>query len=157
MGFPDPVQLRQLREIAEAVVKDNFLELFDLGVRSQAGKTLLSVVLDKPAGRVSLQECVAVSGELEKRLDELDVMSGAYLLEVSSPGMDRPLRHGADYARFEGRLAKVTLNQPLEGLVSFEGRIGDLSPEGVLIRMGKERTLRVPLSQIKAARLVVEL
>src|SRR5208337_4713808 len=87
MGLPDSVKMSQLRQVAEAVVKDNFLELFDLAARPQGGKTLLSVVLDKPSGRVGLQECEAVSRDLEKRLDELDVMEGSYLLEVSSPGM----------------------------------------------------------------------
>ena len=76
MGLPDPVKMSQLRQVAEAVVKDNFLELFDLAARPQGGKTLLSVVLDKPSGRVGLQECEAVSRDLEKRLDELDVMEG---------------------------------------------------------------------------------
>jgi ribosome maturation factor RimP len=157
MGLPDSVKMSQLRQVAEAVVKDNFLELFDLVARPQGGKTLLSVVLDKTSGKVSLEECVAVSGELEKRLDELDVMEGSYLLEVSSPGMDRPLRHGADYVRFEGRLARMTLTEPQEGLVSFEGRLGGLEEDRVLIRIGRERTLRVPLAVIKSARLVVEL
>ena len=157
MGLPDPVKLAQVRQIAEAIVKDNFLELFDLGTRSQGGKTVLSVVLDKPSGNVSLEECVAVSGEIEKSLDELDVMPGAYLLEVASPGMDRPLRHKADYIRFEGRLARMTLFESLEGLVSFEGRLEKVEQEKVLIRLGKERILWVPLALIKTARLVVEI
>jgi ribosome maturation factor RimP len=157
MGLPDPVKMSQLRQVAEAVVRDNFLELFDLAARPQGGKTVLSVVLDKPNGRVGLQECEAVSRDLEKRLDELDVMEGSYLLEVSSPGMDRPLRKGSDYSRFEGRLARFALSEPLEGLVSFEGRLSGLDQERVQVRIGKERTLWVPLALIKAARLVVEL
>ncbi len=157
MGLPDPLKLSQIRQLAEAVVKDNFFELFDLGTRSQGGKTVLSLVLDKPNGQVGLQECETVSRELESRLDELDVVEGSYLLEVSSPGMDRPLRHSGDYQRFEGRLARFVLNQPLEGLVSFDGRLNGMDQNRVLVRIGKERTLWVPLASVKTARLVVEL
>ena len=71
--------------------------------------------------------------------------------------MDRPLRQGNDYSRFEGRLARFTLSEPLEGLVSFEGRLGGLDQGRVSVRIGKERTLWVPLASIKTARLVVEL
>jgi ribosome maturation factor RimP len=106
---------------------------------------------------VGLQECEAVSRDLEKRLDELDLMTGAYFLEVSSPGMDRPLRHRGDYGRFTGCLARFTLFEPLEGLVSFEGRLSGLEEDRVLVRIGKERTLWVSLALVKTARLVVEL
>jgi ribosome maturation factor RimP len=157
MGLADPLKWSQIRSLAEAVVKDHFLELFDLEVRSQGGKRVLSVVLDKASGKVGLKDCESVSRELEKRLDELDAWDGAYLLEVSSPGLDRPLRHAGDYSRFEGRLALLTLSQPLEGMVSFEGRLSGVEQDQALVRVGKERLLRVPIASIKAARLVIEL
>ena len=146
MGLPDPVKLSQIRQLAEAVVKDNFLELFDLGTRSQGGKTVLSVVLDKPNGQVGLQECEAVSRELESRLDELDVMEGSYLLEVSSPGMDRPFATAAITKGSRADWPDSTLIQPLEGLVSFDGRLNGIDQKRVLVRIGKERTLWVPLA-----------
>jgi len=92
MGSLDETTVGQLRQVAEAVVRDNFLELFELKLRPQGKKLILTVVLDKKSGLVSLDECAAVSRDLEKRLDEMDLIGVPYLLEVSSPGLDRPLR-----------------------------------------------------------------
>ena len=133
------------------------MELFDLRVRPQGKKLVLTLVIDKKSAPVTLDECAVVSREMEKRLDELDLIQTAYLLEVSSPGLDRPLRSLEDCGRFQGRLAQFVLREPLEGLVSFEGRLGETDSERVEVKVGKERTLRVPFSMVKNARLVVEL
>ncbi len=157
MGLPEEPRNAQLRDLAEAVVKDNFLELFDLRVRPQGKRLVLMVVLDKRSGPVTLEDCASVSRELEKRLDELDLIETAYVLEVSSPGLDRPLRSLEDCGRFKGRLAQFILREPLEGQVSFEGRLGETEGERVEVRIGKERILWVPFSTVKNAKLVVEL
>ncbi len=157
MGLLDEMKTTQLRSLAEAVVKDNFLELFDFKVRPQGKKLVLTVVLDKKSGPVSLDECTAVSRDLEKKLDELDLIETSYLLEVSSPGLDRPLRSVEDCERFKGRRAQMTLAEPLEGQLSLEGRLGEVKEGKVEITIGKERTLRVPFSMVKNAKLVVEL
>ncbi len=157
MGLLDEMKTTQLRSLAEAVVKDNFLELFDFKVRPQGKKLVLTVVLDKKSGPVGLDECTAVSRDLEKKLDELDLIETSYLLEVSSPGLDRPLRSVEDCERFKGRRAQMTLAEPLEGQVSLEGRLGEVKEGKVEITIGKERTLRVPFSMVKNAKLVVEL
>ncbi|HTC19717.1 MAG TPA: ribosome maturation factor RimP [bacterium] len=157
MGLSGEPRNAQLRDLAEAVVKDNFLELFDLRVRPQGQKLVLTVVLDKKSGPVTLDDCTAVSRDLEKRLDELNLIETAYLLEVSSPGLDRPLRHLEDCRRFQGRLAQFILKEPLEGQVSFEGRLGETDGEKVEVKVGKERTLWVPFSAVKNAKLMVEL
>src|SRR5208282_2209989 len=108
-------KVSQLRQLAEAVAKDNFLELFDLVIRPQGKKLVLTVVIDKTSGKVTVEECARVSQDFEKRLDELDVIEPSYLLEVSSPGMDRVLRHLEDCRRFQGRLAQFVFEQPVEG------------------------------------------
>ncbi len=156
MGFLDEAKKAQLREIAEAVAKDNFLELFDLRVRPQGKQLLLTVVLDKKNGKVTLNECSIVSREFEKRLDELDLIESAYLLEVSSPGMDRPLRNLEDCERFRGRLAHFVLREPLEGQISLQGRLGGVVEGKVELIIGKDRALWVPFATAKTAQLVVE-
>ena len=156
MGFQGETGSSQLRELAEGVVKDNFLELFELKARPQGKKLVLTVVIDKKSGLVTLDECAAVSLELEKRLDELDLIQTEYLLEVSSPGLDRPLRNLADCERFKGRLARFVMAQPLEGQVSFEGRLGATQDGKVEVKVGKERILWVPFLGVKSAKLIVE-
>ena len=146
----------QLRQLAEAVVKDNFLELFDLVIRPQGKKLVVSVAIDKKVGKITVEECAKVSLDLEKRLDELDVIGPSYLLEVSSPGMDRALRHLEDCQRFQGRLAQFVFAEPVEGLMAFQGRLGEVKEEAVEV-MGGKRTVWVPFKAVKRAHLVVEI
>jgi ribosome maturation factor RimP len=146
----------QLRELAEAVVKDNFLELFDLVVRPQGKKLVVTVVIDKKLGKITVEECAKVSQDFEKRLDELDVIGPSYLLEVSSPGMDRVLRHLEDCRRFQGRLAQFVFVEPVEGLTTFRGRLGEVKEELVEVMEGK-RIVWVPFKAVKRAHLVVEI
>jgi ribosome maturation factor RimP len=152
----DATKIGQLRELAEAVAKDNFVELFDLVVRPQGKKLTVSVAIDKKAGKITVEECAAVSLELEKRLDELDVIGPSYLLEVSSPGMDRALRHLEDCIRFQGRLAQFIFTEPVEEMITFRGRLGEVKDGLVELTDGK-RTIRFPYSVVKRANLVVEL
>jgi ribosome maturation factor RimP len=157
MGLLDETTSAQLRVLAEEAVKDNFLELFGFKVRPQGKKMVLTVVLDRKSGPVSVDDCTAVSRDLEKKLDAMDLIETSYILEVSSPGLDRPLRSLEDCERFKGRRALMTLNEPLEGQVSLEGRLGEVSEGKVEVVVGKGRTLWVPFAAVKAARLVVEI
>lgn len=157
MGLLDEIKSTQLRGLAEGIAKDNFLELFDFKARPQGKKLVLTVVLDKKSAPLSVDDCAAVSRDLEKKLDELDLIESSYILEVSSPGLDRPLRSLEDCERFKGRKALLTLTEPLEGQVSLEGHLGEVSEGRVEMRIGKERALWVPFTAVKAAKLVVEL
>ncbi len=157
MGFLDESKTAQLRALTEAVVKDNFLELFDLKARPQGKKLVLTVAIDKKSGPVTVQDCATVSLDLEKRLDALDLIETSYLLEVTSPGLDRPLRNLDDCRRFKGCKAQFVMNEPLEGQISIEGRLGETDGGQVELRVGKERILRVPFAGVKSARLVVEM
>lgn len=110
---------------------------------------------------IGVADCQRVSHDLSALLDvEEDELgeaglSGAYTLEVSSPGLDRPLRHEADYRRFAGRLAKVVTATPIDGQSAFAGRIAGVENGVVLLQEG--RTVhRVPVGSIKRGRLEVE-
>ena len=153
----DETKFFQLREIAEAVVKDNFLELFELKTRPQGGKLNLTVVIDKKSGPVTLDECTAVSRDLEKKLDDLDVIQTSYLLEVTSPGLDRPLRNLEDCQRFRGRLAHFVLMEPLEGQVDFRGRLGEVKDDQVEFVAEGGRSFWTPFTRVRRANLVVEI
>ena len=147
----------QLKEIAEAVVKDNFLELFELRLRPQGKKLVVTVVLDKKSGPVTLDECTSVSRELEKKLDELDLIEASYFLEVTSPGLDRPLRDLNDCQRFHGQLAHFVTYQPVGNQTDFRGRLGDVKEGQVeLLAEGGKRVL-IPFGDVKRANLVVEI
>jgi ribosome maturation factor RimP len=128
---------------------------------------IMRLILDKPEG-VTLADCQHVSKQASALLDVLDFGTGRYVLEVSSPGLDRQLYRIQDYDRFAGRLARVTLEDPetgkkktvvarLEGLRRPEGTADDAGAE-VLLRDDKSGECQaIPLKNVKLARLEIEL
>lgn len=162
--------LSRLRAAAARVASSYGLELFDLQFRRESVGWVLRVILDRrvdaatirTAGGaeepVKIDDCRRVSEDLSALLDveaELMPTDLAYTLEVSSPGLDRPLRGEADYRRFTGRLAKIVTRQPVEGQSHFAGRLSGLDGDVVLVAEGR-RVHRVPLGLISRARLEVE-
>jgi ribosome maturation factor RimP len=98
-----------------------------------------------------------VSRELGTILDVEDPLDRTYTLEVTSPGLDRPLRHEGDFRRFAGRTASIVLDAPVDGQTFFNGRIEGVDGGDVVLLVGKKnRAHRIPLSRIRRARLEVE-
>jgi ribosome maturation factor RimP len=149
--------LSRIRETAEATAKDHFLELFSFSMRPQGKSLVLTVVLDKKSGPVMVDDCALVSRDLEQRLDELNVIDTPYLLEVSSPGLDRPLRNADDCLRFKGRLAQFVMLEPVDGQVSLRGRLQETAGDQVELLVEGKKLLRLSFAKVKTARLVVEL
>ncbi len=157
------MQLEKVREAAERVAGSLGLEIFD--VEWKVGKDrLLRVYIDRLPGPqnpdglgVTHKDCERVSEQLSVILDVEDLIPGpSYVLEVSSPGLDRKLIKPADYERFVGRLAKVWVTEPIEKQNYFEGRLAGYADGMVKLKV-REREVAVPFSGIKKANLVVEL
>jgi ribosome maturation factor RimP len=154
--------LERVREIATRVAAVYGLEIFEITMRRESGGEVLRVVLDRPGpaatpeDSVSIADCEKVSHELSTILDVEDVIPGAYTLEVSSPGLDRPLRHADDYRRFAGRAAKIVTRQPVDRQTAFAGRIRGIDGEDVLFENEGGKEVRLPLNLISRARLDVE-
>ena len=139
------------------------MEIFD--VEWKIGKQrLLRVYIDRLPGPANPQglgvthkDCEFVSAQLGVILDVEDLVPGpGYILEVSSPGLDRKLIKPADYERFAGRLARIWLEEPVENQKYFEGRLAGYS-EGAVKFTVKDREIAVPFAGIRKAHLVVEL
>jgi ribosome maturation factor RimP len=162
-------RLARIRGVAERVAGSYGLEIFDVQLRRESIGMVLRVIIDRPdrgvpetpEDAVGIEECQRVSQDLSALLDVEEeslgesALGGHYTLEVSSPGLDRPLRHEADYRRFVGRLAKVVTSEPLEGQSAFAGRLAGVEDGRLLLQEGR-RTHRLPLAQIKRAQLAVE-
>lgn len=162
-------RLAHIRAVAERVAQSRGLEVFDLQFRTESHGWVLRVFLDKPgatvvAGKagaaladgVTIEDCQHVSRDLGTLLDVEEVIEQRYTLEVSSPGLDRPLRTADDYVRFTGCLAKIVLTEAVDGQKHLAGRLGGLEGGEVLLADGKQRIRRVPLAFIARARLEVE-
>ena len=155
--------VERVRELAARVAASYGLEIFDVQYRREASGMVLRVQLDRPGSgataedSVSVDDCARVSRDLSAIFDVDDVVPTAYVLEVSSPGLDRPLRQAADYERFAGRRAKVVLAEAVDGQTFFRGRLGGLDENGVVtIETDDGRGHRVPFAVITRANLEVE-
>ena len=165
----DHERIGRIRQAAERVAGSYGLEIFDVQLRRESIGSVLRVVIDRPdrgvvetpQDAVGIEDCQRVSRDLSALLDVEEEALGEpalaqqYTLEVSSPGLDRPLRHEADYRRFAGRLAKVITTEPLGGQSAFAGRLRGIEEGNVVLEEGR-KLHRVPLGRIKRAQLAVE-
>jgi ribosome maturation factor RimP len=175
------VNLEKIRAAAERVARSEGLEVFD--IEWKMGKQrFLRVYIDRvpaakgsdgaeaaengseaandPYGKISHADCERVSQQLSVILDVENLIDGAagYVLEVSSPGLDRPLRKAADFERFAGKLAKITTSEGIGEQKFFEGRLAGIADGKVRVELeGKNaRVVEVPMEMIRKANLVVE-
>ena len=156
------MDLAKIREAAERVAGSIGVEIVD--VEWKIGKQrLLRVYIDRPpspgqriGSGVSHSDCEALSEQLSVILDVEDLVPGSgYVLEVSSPGLDRKLLKLADYQKFSGRLARVWLNEPVENAKYFEGRLAGCTDGRVQLSV-RDRMISFPYENIRKANLVVE-
>jgi len=166
------LDLAKIREAAERVARSEGLEVVD--VEWKIGKQrFLRVYIDRrptpalgtaeapldPYPKISHADCESVSKQLSVILDVEELIPGpGYILEVSSPGMDRALTKPADFERFRGRLAKITTSEPVDEAKFFEGRLAGFEDGRVRLELkGKvARTIELPIEMIRKANLVVE-
>jgi ribosome maturation factor RimP len=149
------MELERIREAAERVAHSLGLEVVD--VEWKVGRDrFLRVYIDKPEG-VSHKDCEALSNQLSVLLDVEDLIPGQlhYILEVSSPGLDRKLTKPAEFERFAGRLARISTIEPVENQKFFEGRLAGVAGGKVQIEV-QGRVIAVPMEGIRKANLVVE-
>jgi ribosome maturation factor RimP len=154
--------LERIHELAARVADSYGLLIDEVVMRRERGNDVLRVVLDRPGpaatpeDSVSIADCERVSQELSAMLDVEDLLPESYTLEVSSPGLDRPLRAAHDYVRFTGRLAKIVTREPVNRQTAFAGRLRGLEGDEVLFESEGGKLMRLPLALISRARLEVE-
>lgn len=161
-------ELDRVRQIAMRVTASDGLELVDVELRGAGKGRMLRITIDKPGG-VTHEDCAAVSREVGTILDVEDAVPGSsYILEVSSPGLDRRLVRPADYERFVGDRIKLITHEPIEGNRYFEGRLesfheGRLTLDLTAARKkhmkgsNAPRKLEIDLANVEKANLVPEI
>ena len=159
-GYVQP--LEHIRAIAERVAAARGLEIWDIQSRREAGRHVVRVFIDRPGPAatpeesVSIEDCEQVNREIGTILDVEDPLPFAYVLEVSSPGLDRPLRDVTEYRRFAGRLAKIVVREAVDNQKAFEGRLRGVEQDDVLLEGPNGRMHRLPMRLIARGRLDVE-
>jgi ribosome maturation factor RimP len=159
-GAVDVVE--RVRAIASRVAAGYGIEIFDVQFRRESGGMVLRIQIDRPGPlataeeSISVEDCANVSRDISAILDVEEIVPSAYILEVSSPGLDRPLRSADDYRRFTGRLAKVVTREPVDGQTFLRGTLAGVDEGHVLIDAEDHKRHRVPVDAIRRANLEVE-
>jgi ribosome maturation factor RimP len=142
----------RVRALAEPILADQGLELVDVEFRREARGWVLRLYMDRPGG-VTLDDCQRVSEELGDHLDVENVIDHPYSLEVSSPGLDRPLTRDADFLAFAGKTAQISTHEAVGGQRNFRGRLAGLEDGAVLLDLTDGRRVAIPRHLIIKARL----
>jgi ribosome maturation factor RimP len=145
---------KQIEDLAGRVADEQGVEVFDIELLGK-GKLLLRVAIDKEGG-VTLDDCERFSKSLGALLDVEDVIHRTYTLQVSSPGLDRPLRNLQEFEKNKGKLARVVTVEKIENQNFIVGRIAEVS-NGVVTLLVDDRAIDIPYDKIAKARLEIEL
>ncbi|HEX9852999.1 MAG TPA: ribosome maturation factor RimP [Woeseiaceae bacterium] len=149
------MQRVELTKLLEPVVESLGYELTDLEVKVGGRDGVLRLFIDKPGG-VRLDDCETVSRQVSATLDIGDPLPGHYVLEVSSPGLDRRLTKFEHFQRFTGQTVRVKLRFPMDGRRNYRGSLKSATTEDIEVEIDGE-TFRLPLATIESARLVPNL
>lgn len=149
--------IKTTEELVKPILKERDLELVDVEYVKEGKNWFLRVYIDK-AGGIDIAECGEVSEELGEKLDAHDPIKGAYYLEVSSPGAERPLKTREDLISNIGSNVNIRLYEPIYGEKEYEGKLADFSEDMLTIEY-KDKTAKkevsIPYKKVAKARLAV--
>lgn len=146
--------IEKVQEFAKGVLPSLGLELVEVQYRQEGHGWVLRLFIDGPGG-IGVDQCASVSREMNVFLDVEDIIPNAFHLEVSSPGLERPLRDIADFKRFTGKKARVKVRHPIDGQKVFVGFIGDCGDDEFELILEDESSMRFHLDQVRKARLTL--
>lgn len=151
---------REIADLAEPLLEELGFRLVRVKVSGRDGGTV-QVMAERPRGQMTIDDCAEISRKLSPLLDVLDPMPGGYRLEVSTPGIDRPLVRPSDFASFTGHEAKIELKELVDGRKRFKGRIEGVKNGEALLKIelpGSEepQVIGIPFSLISKAKLVAD-
>jgi len=146
--------IAELRDVIGSYIKEQGLDLVDLVYRYEGKGLFLRILVDKPEGGISLDDCAYLNNEISRILDEKNILQERYILEVASPGLDRPLTTKKDFLRCMNKKARFFLNELVEDRRELEGIINSVDDEAVYID-SQGRVIKIPLSKINKAKRVI--
>jgi ribosome maturation factor RimP len=155
-----PVDVSQIEILAKPVAARHGCELVDASFRREGGGWVLRLYIDRPGVTgIGVDLCAEVSRDLSAELDVADIIDHPYTLEVSSPGLDRPLKTAQDFRRYVGRAARVKTREAIAGQRNFPGRIAAVADDGSTVSIVADdgNTHVIPLAVIAKANLKIEI
>jgi ribosome maturation factor RimP len=143
-----------IEELVTPIINENRLELVDVEYKKEGKNWFLRIFIDKEGG-VTVDDCTRVSRQIEDLIEVEEVVPSSYVLEVSSPGLDRPLKKEKDFLRFKGKRAHVTTYTPIHQQKSFKGTILDFQKDVLFLNIDSQ-AVEIPRTQIAKAKLEIE-
>jgi ribosome maturation factor RimP len=147
--------IEAVRQVVMPLLEAEGMSLVDLQWHRRGRRWVLALFIDKEGG-VTLDDCARISRQVGARIEVDNLIDHAYTLEVSSPGLDRPLRTLLDYQRFQEHLVRITTVTPVQGGSTLVGRLKGVEGQTVLVEAKGAGIVPIPFAQIKHARLEVE-
>ncbi len=145
---------KKVMKLAREATEIAGVELFDVELLGQRGKMIVRVSIDNEQG-IGIKDCERVSRQLEALLDVEDPIQGSYTLEVTTPGLDRPLRGIEDFERFKGRQARVVTTERIANQTFFIGRIKSVKGDTIVLEL-ENKEVEIPYKIVSKARLEIE-
>lgn len=147
---------KRIDKIAADAAKQNGVEFVHSEIVGSRRNAVVRIYIDKPEG-VTIEDCSTVSRAVEAVMDAEDFMPSAYVLEISSPGLERPLFTIGDFERFVGKKAKVKTVEPINGQANFSGRIAEVDASQIVFEDKTNGIVRIPFDRVEKANLKVDL
>lgn len=145
----------RIKEVINSILEKEGVELVDMIFRNESGRKVLRLLVDKEGG-IKLSECVRLNGNISQALEENNLITESYIIEVDSPGIDRWFIAKRDYERAKGRFVRVTLNEAVLDKKEYVGRLKDVMEDSIEIDVEKKGIIKVSFDNIVRARQEVE-
>lgn len=146
--------IAEFRLFLEAFLKERNLELVDIIHRYEGSDLVLRILADRPEGGISVGECAQLNRAIGEALEERNILEQGYILEVSSPGLDRPLKAENDFKRCLNRKVRFFLSEHINGKLEWDGQVQKVSEGKVYAQTGKG-ILEIPLDKINKAKQII--
>ena len=150
------VILLRVESILGPLLDAEGLSLVDIEYTREQGDWILRVFIDKE-GNVTLEDCARVSREFGQLLDVEDIIPTSYHLEVSSPGLDRPLKKEEDFVKYSGRRVRIKTTEPVSGRRNFKGALLGCTEGQIIVKVEGSEVFAIPLTSVLKANLEIEL
>jgi len=144
----------RVRAIADPILLSEGMELVEIEYRREATGWVLRLLIDKEGG-ITLDDCAGISREVGRTLDVEDFISAPYSLEISSPGLTRPLKNEKDFVKYQDHLIRVRTTDPIGNRRQFKGKLLGISENRIEIEVDGE-IFKIPLSNLAKANLEIE-
>ncbi|MBU1147676.1 MAG: ribosome maturation factor RimP [Candidatus Omnitrophica bacterium] len=148
--------LDKIKQIIEPILKEEGVELVEMVYRREAGRMVLRLLIDREGG-IRLGDCAQLNQRLSMVMDEADTITERYVLEVDSPGIDRPFKIKRDYERAKGRLVRVMLSEAVADKREHIGTLEEILEDSIKVDTNKKGIIEIPFDKITRARQEVDI